>query len=294
MAKKRRSRSRSTSPHTNAPMQRTPAGIVQRTTKVVANAATTAARQLMSSGTKAMRRNKSQGLDATAQQGDASTAANAPSASAPNNSGNWVNSNSSTNTTQEYGAIDPNASMLSDLGSRAPRFVTNTTSRSSPSNGSQTTTPTSGATPPTSQATAPTPSAILPSDQATTLASSTVPPRINPSTPPRLNTSGISRVTDVGSDLLDNQGTGTSVGRWYLPSPSPRRNTQSPETHRLQQTLRNSAMATVARSDSSSDSGNCGLFASLLANDARMMHRSSWKLYKRADRTMEENGQKST
>jgi len=77
-------------------------------------------------------------------------------------------------------------------------FVANTTSRSSPSNGSQTTTPTSGATPPTSQATvptpptsqttAPTPSAILPSGQATTLASSPVPPGINPSTPPRLNT----------------------------------------------------------------------------------------------------------
>jgi len=135
MAKKRRLHSRSTSPHTNAPMQHTPAGIMQRTTKVVANAATTAARQLMSSGSKAMQRNKNQGSDATVQQGDASTAANALSANAPDNS------NSSANTAQEYGAMDPNASMLSDLGSRAPRFVANRTSRSSPSIGSQTTTP---------------------------------------------------------------------------------------------------------------------------------------------------------
>jgi len=258
MAKKRRSRSRSTSLHTNAPTQHTPAGIMQRTTKVVANAATTAAQQLMSSGSKAMQRNKNQGLDARAQQGDASMAANASSANAPDNS------NSNANTTQEYGAMDPNASMLSDLGSRAPRFVANTTSLSSPSNGSQTTTPTSAATPPTS---APTPSAILHSSQAMTLASNTVPSGINPSTPPRLNNSGISGVADVRTDLLNDQGTSTSVGGSYTPSPSPRQNTQSPETHQLQQTLRNSAMATVARSDSSSDSGNCGPFASLLAND---------------------------
>jgi len=155
MAKKRRSHSRSTSPHANAPTQHTPAGTMQRTTKVVANAATTAARQLMSSGSKAMRRNKNQGLDAMVQQGDASTAANAQSANASDNS------NLGANVTQEYGAMDPNALMLSDLGSRSPRFVANTTSQSSPSNGSQTTTPTSRATPPTGQAPAPTPSVIL-------------------------------------------------------------------------------------------------------------------------------------
>jgi len=161
MAKKRRSRSRSTSPHTNAPTQHAPARIMQRASKVVANAATTAARQLMSSGSKAMQRNKSQGLDATVQQGDASTTVNAQGANASNNS------NSGVNATQEHGAMDPNASLLSDLESQAPRFVTNATSRSSPSNSSQTTTPTSGAmttptsgaTPPTSQAPASTPSA---------------------------------------------------------------------------------------------------------------------------------------
>jgi len=245
MAKKRRSRSRSTSPHANASTQHTPAGIVQRTTKVVANAATTAARQLMSSGSKAMRRNKNQGSDATVQQDDALAAANAQSANAFNNS------SSGANATQEYGAVDPNASMLSDLELRTPRFVANATSQSSTSNSSQTTTPTTGATPPTSQ--------------ATTLASNTVPSGINPSTPPRLDASGISGATEVGADLLDDQG--TSVGESYIPSPSPRRNTQSPETHQLQQALRNSAMATVARSDSSSDSGNFGPFNSLLATD---------------------------
>jgi len=164
--------------------------------------------------------------------------------------------------------MDSNASMLSDLGSRAPRFVTNTTSQSSPVHGSRTTTPTSGATPPISQATAPILSAILPSGQALTLAPSTVPPGINLSTPPRLYTSGISGVTDVGTDLLDDQGTSMSVGGSYIPSPSLRRNTQSPEMYRFQQTLRNSAMATVVRSDSLGDSGDgTNTFATLLAND---------------------------
>jgi len=234
---------------------------MQHTSKVVANAATTAARQLMSSASKAMQRNKNQGSDATVQQGDASTTANVQGANASNNS------NSSVNTTQAHGAMDPNASLLSDLESRAPRFVMNTMSRSLPSNSSQTTTPTSGATPSTSQAPAPTPSAIPPSSQTTTLASNTVPSGINPSTPPRLNASGISGVTDVGADLLNDQGTSTSVGGSYIPMPSPRQNTQSPETHKLQQMLHNSAMATVARSDPLSDSGNCGPFTSLLEND---------------------------
>jgi len=107
MAKKRRSRSRSTSPHTNAPTQHATAGIMQCMSKVVANAATTAVRQLMSSGSKAMRRNKNQGPDATVQQGDASTTANVQGANASNNS------NSGVNATQEHGTMDPNASLLS-------------------------------------------------------------------------------------------------------------------------------------------------------------------------------------
>jgi len=74
-------------------------------------------------------------------------------------------------------------------------------------------------------------------------------------------------VTDVGTDRLNDQGTSASVEGSHIPTPSPRQNTQSHETHQLQQTLRNGPMATVARSDSLSDSGNCGPFASLLAND---------------------------
>ena len=141
-------------------------------------------------------------------------------------------------------------------------------------------TPASGATPsaslapaptPSSQAPAPTPSATPPSSQNATLASNTIPHGINPSTPPRLNASGISGVTDVGEDLLSGQGASMGVGESYIPTPSPRRNTQSPETHQLQQTLRNSAMATVACSDSWSDSGNCGPFNSLLENDPSVL-----------------------
>jgi len=208
--------------------------------KAVANAAIAAARQLMSSGSKAMRPNKNQGSDAMAQQGDASMAANAQSANASDNG------NSGANVMQEHGNVEPNAWMLLDSESQTPRFVANTTSRSSPSDGSQTATPASG---------------------AATLASNVVPSGINPSTPPRLNASGISGVTDAGADPLDVQGTNTGIGESHVPSPSPRRNTQSLKMHQLQQTLRNSATETVAHSDSSSDSGNCGPFDSLLAND---------------------------
>jgi len=262
MTKKKRSHSRSTSPHTNAPMQRTPAGIMQRTTKVVTNAATTAARQLMSSGSKAMRWNKNQGLDAMVQQGDVSATAIAPSASTPNNN------NLGANTTQEYGVMDSNASMLLDLGSRAPRFMTNTASQSSPIRGGQTTTHVSGATPPISQATAPTPSTNPPTSQATAPTPSVIPPGINPSTPPRLNMSGISGVTEVRTDLLDDQAASMSVTGSYIPSPSPRQNTQSPDTHQLQQTLRNSASEMVCTHSSSSDSGGrANTFATALASN---------------------------
>ena len=246
---KKKSRSRSTSPHANAPTQRTPAGLMQRMTKVVTNAVTTASRQLLNSGTKAMQQNKNQGSDATVQQGDVSATANAPSANAPDSN------DLGANTTQEHGAMDLcNSSLLSDLGSRTPRFVTNTTSQSSPIHSGQTTAHASGAIPPSSQATAHTPSAI--------------PPGINPSTPPRLNASGISGVTEVGTDLLDDQGTSMSVTGSYIPSPSPRRNTQSPETHQLQQTLRNSASEPVRTYSSSSDSGDgANMFATVLASN---------------------------
>ena len=192
-----------------------------------------------------------------------SAAANAPGANAPDSN------NLGANAMQECGAMDSrNASLLSDLGSRTPRFVTNTTSQSSPIHGGQTTTHASGATPPISQATAPTPSAIPPISQAAAPTPSAIPPGINPSTPPRLNTSGISGVTEVGTDLLDDQGTSMSVAGSYIPSPSPRQSTQPPDTHQLQQTLRNSASEIVRTYSSSSDSGDgANTFATVLASN---------------------------
>ena len=65
-----------------------------------------------------MRWDKNQGSDATVQQGDASTMVqqgdastivNAPSTSVPDGS------NSGTNTTQEHGVMDPDASLLAHL-----------------------------------------------------------------------------------------------------------------------------------------------------------------------------------
>ena len=120
---------------------------MQRTMKVVTNAVTAASRQMLHSSLKAMRRHKNQGSDATVQQGNAPTTASAPSASAPDNN------NLGANAIQEYGVMDSNASLLSDLGSRAPRFETNTMSQFSPIHSSQTMTHASSAVPPGSQTT---------------------------------------------------------------------------------------------------------------------------------------------
>ena len=114
------------------------------------------------------------------------------------------------------GAVDPNASLLLEFGSRTLRFGTNT-SQFSPITG-QVATPTKG----------------------------TTPSGHNPSTPPRLDTSGISSLMEVGTYLLDIQGattttSSTSVVGMLISGPSPRQNMQSPETHQLQQTLRVSA-----------------------------------------------------
>ena len=122
-----------------------------------------------------------------------------------------------------------------------------------------------------SQTTAHASGAIPPGSQTTTHTPSTIPPGINPSTPPRLNTSGISGVTELGVDLLDDQGANTSrmsVAGTFIPLPSPRQNTRSPETHQLQQTLRNSASELVRTCSSSSDSGDgASAFASLQASN---------------------------
>jgi len=205
---------------------------MQRTSKVVANAATAAARQLMSSGSKAMRQNKNQGSDATVQQGDESMTTNAQGASAFNDN-EW-----SVNATQEHATVDPNASLLSDLESQAPRFATNATSA---------TTPTSGATPSASRAPAPAPSSTPPRSQNATLASNAVPHGINPSTPPRLNASGISGVTDVGEDLLSNQGT-SMAGCWRIAHS----NSFSKTEHTVSQN------ASVATDTAEQCNGNCG------------------------------------
>jgi len=164
---------------------------------------------------------------------------NAPSASTPNNS------DSGTNRTQEYGVMDPDVSLLSELGTRAPRFETNTTSQFSPIT-SQVATPTQDVTP----------------------------PGVNPGTPPRLNTSGISGVTEVRTDPLDDGGVTTaassaSVEGTLIPTPSPRRNAQSPETHQLQQILQNNANEQVRMCNSSNNSGDgASVFSTLHTNNA--------------------------
>jgi len=109
---KMKQRSRSTSLQVNAPTKRTPSGLTQRASRV-ADAISTGVRQLVSSGSKALagRRNQSQSLNATVQQGDASTTVNASSINVPDDP------NSRTNTTLECGAVDPNALLLSELGS---------------------------------------------------------------------------------------------------------------------------------------------------------------------------------
>jgi len=195
-------------------MQRTPSGPVQRATRDVADAITTGVRQMLNSGLKAMQRGKNQGLNATVQQGDASTIANTSSVKVPNSN------NSRTNATLEHGAVNPNASLLSEFGSRTPHFGVNTSQNMSQFSHitGQVATPTQG----------------------------TTPSGHNPSTPPRLDTSGVSSVTEVGTDLLDIQGatpttSSTSVVGTLIDAPSPRQNVQSPETHQLQQTLRVSA-----------------------------------------------------
>jgi len=119
-----------------------------------------------------MRLGKNQGLDAAVQQGgvltaapqsdastmvqqgDASTIVNVPSTDVPDGG------NSGTNRTQEHGVMDPDASLLSELGSRTPRFGTCTRNEFS-SIKDQVASPTQGV----------------------------VPSEANPSAPPRLDTS---------------------------------------------------------------------------------------------------------
>jgi len=165
----------------NVGAQRTPTNPVQNAGRVVADTVSTMStgvRRIFDSGSKVMRQNKNRDSNAMGQQDNASTViqqdvtsmtVNTPSISTPDGS------NSGNNTTQECGAMDPDASFLLELGAQTPQFGTNTTNEFSPVR---------------SQDLSPTQS-IDPSE-------------INLGSPPRLNSSGNNNVTVTGMDLLDS------------------------------------------------------------------------------------------
>jgi len=125
----------------------------------------------------------------------------------------------------ECGAEDPNVSLLSELGSRVPRFGTNTVlGGSSPI-------------------------------QNTTVSG------IVPNTPPRLNMSDASGTSSVSTGPSNVQGatataSNTSVVGTIINAPSPRQNTQSTEMHQLQQTLHDSAKQQVRMHSPTQDRGD--------------------------------------
>jgi len=230
----------------NVATQRTPSGAVQSASRVVTEAVSTGVQRILHSGSKVMRRGKNQDSDAAVQQGDestmvqqddASTTVNAQSSSVPDGG------NSGNNAMQEYGVMDPDASMLSELGLRAPRFRSYTANEFSPIH---------------NQVMSPTRSIVL--------------SEANPSSPPRLNTSGNNEVMVTGMNLLDAQGAmdgGASVVGTHVPAPSPRQSTQSHVTHQLQQTLRNGASEQVCTYSPLSDNGNgASAFANWEANNS--------------------------
>jgi len=203
-------RPRSRSPQVNVGAQRTPTNPVQNAGRVMADTVSTVStgvRRILDSGLKVMRRNKNRDSIATVQrdsiatvqQDDTSTmtqqdvtsmTVNTPSISTPDGG------NSGNNTTQEYGVMDPDASFLSELGSRTPQFGTSTMNEFSPVR-SQDLSPTQ----------------------------SVDPSEINLGSPPRLNPSGNNNVTVTGMDLLDTQdasASNDSVVGTHVPAPSPR------------------------------------------------------------------------
>ena len=166
---------------------------------------------------------------------------NTPSINTPDGS------NSGTNAGQEHNAIDVlrDASFLSDFGALASqasqasqtyqnsRAGTNTVLEFSPIG-----------------------------NQVASPVGSDVTSGINLNTPPRQN-SPRDNVAVTGMDLLNTPNTTASndgVVGTLIPAPSPRRSTQSPETHQLQQTLRNNANEQALRYDSASptNSNNSG------------------------------------
>jgi len=154
----------------------------------------------------------------TIQQDVTSMTVNTPSISTPDGS------NLGNNAGQEYVLRD--ASFLLDLGSRTSQFEMNTMNWFSPVQGQD----------------------LSPSQSAS-------PSDVNLSSPPRSSPSGDDSMTVTGMDLLDTQdalANNNSVLGTHIPAPSPRRSTQSPVTHQLQQTLRNNAHEQVNGYDYSS------------------------------------------
>jgi len=124
------------------------------------------------------------------------------------------------------------ASFLSELGSRTSQFEMNSVNGFSPVQ-----------------------------DQNSSPTQSAGPSEVNLSSPPRLNPSGNDSVTVTGMDLLDTQDASAnndSVVGTHIPAPSPRRSTQSPVTHPLQQTLRNNAREQVSGFNYSSPARSSG------------------------------------
>ena len=153
---------------------------------------------------------------------------NAPSVSTPDGS---ISGN---NAGQEHGAMDVlrDASFLSDLGSRTSQAEMHSMNGFSPVQVQNS----------------------LPSQSAD-------PSEVDLSSPPRLSPSGNDSVTVTGMDLLDTQDASAnndSVVGTHIPAPSPRRSTQSPVTHQLQQTLHNNAHEQVSGFNYSSPARSSG------------------------------------
>ena len=234
----------------NAGAQRAPNNPVQRNLTDTALTISTGVRRVLDSGAKIMRRNKNQATSATVQQDDGfaamqqdttSMTVNAPSINTPDGS------NSGNNAGQEYGAIDVlrDASFLSDFGALASQASQVSQTSQNSRNGTNAELEFSPI-----------------GNQVASPVGSDVTSGINLNTPPRQN-SPRDNVAVTGMDLLDTPNTTASnddVVGTLIPAPSPRRSTQSPATHQLQQTLRNNANEQVLRYDSASptNSNNSG------------------------------------
>jgi len=129
MAKKKKSRSRSTLRQVNAPTQRTPRSV----TDVFARA-----QQAINNGSRVLQR-RNQGLDATVQQSDGNQGlvvtaqqGNAPMTRNVSNATTPDRNNTGANMTQEHRAMDLDLSLLLELVTRTPRFGLNAMSQFSP------------------------------------------------------------------------------------------------------------------------------------------------------------------